>query len=274
MTNVSSTKKYCLHDNAYLDSLFCSGIFTVSVVDCELLCLLDNSQNPGDGSRFKGNTKQISTRTPNLDMVYLSPLTRESSSTSINTSLKGDESNSYPSKKRVRRRRVTVTFDDRQNVVTRIPSVNDLTCEEHSAYFYQRHEYTMMRDDAKQTIIKLLNARSSGLSDTTAFNEVMLDDSEEVCVRGLEYLADDFVSTHRKRARLMSMSAVFTHQDFHRSCQGNSSPYDMEGMAQAYQTYTVGCQEIAKRWGHFDAIDAAGTSNDLKMNVNCVASDI
>jgi hypothetical protein len=205
-------------------------------------------------------------------MVCQSPVTRESSLRSISAVYKdskcsnaleedGDNNDctrlKYHNKKRLRKR-LSVSFDDRRNTIVSIPSIDDLTREELAAYFYQRWEYISMKDSMKQTI-DLLKVQSYG----TAF---ILDHSDQLCVRGLEWLADNNVSMHRKRVRRMSTSAVLMQQNLNRTCEyhGESAHCGTERVARAYQVYSESCQAIANRWGLFDAVDA-GTPIELNL---------
>jgi hypothetical protein len=83
-------------------------------------------------------------------------------------------------------------------------------------------------------------------------------DKNDICVRGLECLADDYVNMHRKRARELSMSAVFAYQNMSHVEKGfvSNATVDVEAVAQAYMIHTKRSQNIACRWGHFDALDA------------------
>jgi len=98
--------------------------------------------------------------------------------------------------------------------------------------------------------------------------------AEEHCVRGLECLAEDFVNDHKRRVQKASKSAVFRFQQNRRRKLGKTrsmmeSKDDDEKsrsideaheasmeLAELYKKSTSQCEHIAKRWGHFDAIDA------------------
>lgn len=230
-------------------------------------------------------------------MVFQSPLRRESSTRSITDmyNSKGDTDLlsapflSGPNKKRLRCRR-SVHMDLSQTTVMEIPSLDDLSPEEHAATYYQRNEYMQMRDAIRETVDYLRSPHGHGASiiAQAGHRHTSVDpDDGSVCVRGLECLADDFVGKHRKRVRQLSQSSVFAYQNMQRfryqspwtsssslfdGSESSSSDdgdgaavppppayynrMDAEGLAQAYQRYTSECQCIAERWGTFDAMDA------------------
>lgn len=221
------------------------------------------------------------------NMVFQSLLTRESSSRSTTVycdskctnALKdgGDNQDTmflhYPNEEKRVRTRGGVSFDDRRNTIISIPSMEDFTQEEHAAYFYQRTEYIRMKDDIKRTI-DLLKRQNYEMGNATA-PALMVDHSDHVCVRGLECLADEYVSMHRKRVHHLSTSAVLMQQSLNRTYEqeGESVHCGTERMARAYQVYAEACQAIAQRWGQFDAIDA-GMADGLHLCDDVTMTDI
>jgi hypothetical protein len=169
-----------------------------------------------------------------------------------------------------------VTINEDNNQTHPVLSIHDYTPEEHFATYYSKYEYHLMRQNIKRTI-NYLKCRE-GPSTPAAHGDFLLED--DVCVRGLECLADAYVALHRKRVRQVSMSAVFVQQDLQRQRQQQfhqeqqqqqlrypgapmvhitthqNQPWDDESIAQVYKSYSTRCQGIACRWGHFDAMDA------------------
>jgi hypothetical protein len=185
-------------------------------------------------------------------------LTRESSTRSLSdmyecqligltsTTREEEFSTPYPSRKRVRSKRVLINEDQNQHIP--VLSLRDYTSQEHYSTFYSREEYIRMRQSIKYTIRFLKYRRVPPTSFPLDFNN-----ENDLCIRGLECLADEYVNIHRKRSRKLSMAAVF---ECHNNMQHTSLTSKAEAVAQAYKVHTRRAQSIAGRWGYFDALDA------------------
>lgn len=161
-----------------------------------------------------------------------------------------EQSTPYPNRKRVRTRRVMI--DESQNKHIPVLSLEDYSSQELHSTFYSREEYMGMRNNIKHTI-RFLKFRKV----PPASANLNFQDEKDLCLRGLECLADEYVNMHRKRTRELSMAAVFACQNMMMmEMQSPASIYDAEAVAQAYQFHTLRAQTIAGRWGHFDALDA------------------
>ena len=185
-------------------------------------------------------------------------LTRESSTRSVRSLQEclGDDQMdvSYPSRKRIRTRR-NVSFDESKTQTIPVLSLGDFTPEELTATYYSRQEYAHMRDCIKHTV-RFLKYRQ--YPPPSFAPHIDVHSESDMCVRGLECLADDYVNMHRKRARELSMGAVFAYQN---ACLIQNTflehcAIDVDAMAQAYSIHTQRAQQVAGRWGHFDALDA------------------
>jgi hypothetical protein len=209
-------------------------------------------------------------------MVIQPTLTRESSTRSVSSlydSCSSNEQGYYPNQKRVRlSTKKSVSFDITKTEYIPTISNEDYTPEEKIATFYSRQEYQEMKDSIKY-LVNFLRYQEYPRSQTKCKIDFMKED--DVCVRGLECLADEFVSMHRKRIRQLSLTAVFAFQNLTTSHKGhyknilgshsNSSFYNnykSESIAKAYMMHTICSQGIASRWGHFDALDADTIHND------------
>ena len=93
-----------------------------------------------------------------------------------------------------------------------IPTISndDYTPEEKIATFYSRQEYQQMKDNIKHLVNFLRYQEYPRPSKNCQLDFTKEDD---VCVRGLECLADEFVSMHRRRIRQLSLTAVFAFQN-------------------------------------------------------------
>ncbi|KAG7349962.1 hypothetical protein IV203_012559 [Nitzschia inconspicua] len=166
----------------------------------------------------------------------------------------------YPQRKRVRRRRVFI--DETQNRHIPVLSLQNYTRQEVSNTFYSRDEYMQMRDNIKHTIRFLKYRKIPPPSSNLNFS-----DANDLCIRGLECLADEYVNLHRKSTREMSMAAVFASQAMLLSSTTTSIGIcNQEVIAETYKLHTLRAQSIAGRWGHFDALDA-GITDDLTTDM-------
>jgi hypothetical protein len=138
-------------------------------------------------------------------------------------------------------------IDETQNQQHVVLSLQDYTSREHYTSFYSREEYIHMKESVKKTIRSLKHRMAQPSSCHLGF---VLD--EDICIRGLEFMADDYINMYRKRSREISMAAVFTCQSIQHSAVYNKA----EAIAQAYKQHTTRAQSIAERWGHFDALDS------------------
>lgn len=154
--------------------------------------------------------------------------------------------------------------------MTMVPSHNDLSETERRAYYFQRDEYVKIKRNIQRTI-EFLRSPSDVSGSQSASHRINAE--EEHCVRGLECLAEDFVNDHKKRVQKSSKSAVFLFQENRRRSLGNTKAIKSKdenaisrsikedqkaslALAEIYKKYTLQCNNIARRWGHFDAIDA------------------
>jgi hypothetical protein len=197
-------------------------------------------------------------------------LTRESSTRSVSSlyeckATEVDDYSFYPNnQKRIRRTKKNVTFNFDQTEIISVMSNNDYTSEERTATFYSRQEYQEIKDNIKHLVNYL---RYQKYPKPTHRCSLDFRNENDVCVRGLECLADEFVSVHRRRIRQLSLTAVFAFQNLNsnRGTYGYGSDsensqfcsnYQTETIAKAYMTHSIRSQGIASHWGHFDALDA------------------
>ena len=175
------------------------------------------------------------------------------------------------------RKRRMVSFDIKYNKFIFVPSHKDLSDAERRSYFLQRDEYLGIKRNIQRTIEFLrspndisMSSGSTSHSGTSVGNAI----EEEHCVRGLECLAEDFVNDHKRRVQKTSKSTVFRFQEKRRQMLGKTKtrfeskderdrissivdPYEASlALARIYRKHTSQCEDIARRWGHFDAIDA------------------
>mmetsp|Transcript_26536 Transcript_26536/g.62357 ORF Transcript_26536/g.62357 Transcript_26536/m.62357 type:complete len:368 (+) Transcript_26536:97-1200(+) len=188
----------------------------------------------------------------------------------------------------------TVSFDTKYNEMISVPSHKDLSDAERRSYFLQRDEYLGIKRKIQKTIEFLRSPNDvSTSSGTTSRSETSLGNivEEEHCVRGLECLAEEFVNDHKRRVQKTSKSAVFRFQEKRRRMLGATrtmlgSKDDNKRskllvdthevsfvLAKIYRKHTSQCEDIARRWGHFDAIDAGydPTSSPATV-VNCATT--
>jgi hypothetical protein len=171
-------------------------------------------------------------------------------------------------KRETPRKRRMVSFETKYNETTMVPSHNDLSETERRAYYFQRDEYVRIKRNIQRTIGFLQSpSDASGSESASQKNNA----EEEHCVRGLECLASEYVNDHKKRVQKSSKSAVFSFQRNRRRSLGKKATEskgdgvtsrsileDHEAilaLAETYKKYTAQSNNIARRWGHFDAID-------------------
>mmetsp|Transcript_7417 Transcript_7417/g.14533 ORF Transcript_7417/g.14533 Transcript_7417/m.14533 type:complete len:364 (-) Transcript_7417:100-1191(-) len=189
----------------------------------------------------------------------------------------------HPKKKPKRR---VVSFDTRSNETIYIQCHTDYSEKENASYYLQRKDYKGIRQEIQRTInfVKFPSAcdentiqvvpAASGTSSASASTNASTNAStagccstEELCVRGLESLVEDFVNEHKKRVQEFSKSIVLRFQDELKRNKKrrkieerrNDNDYDVAAtlaLAEIYKRATIDCEHIARRWGHFDAIDA------------------
>lgn len=176
------------------------------------------------------------------------------------------------------RKRRMVSFDTKYNELIPVPSHKDLSETERRSYFLQRDEYVIIKRNIQRTIEFLrspnevsMSSGSTSLSGTASLGNAI---EEEHCVRGLECLAEEFVNDHKRRVQKISKTSVFRFQLKRRRMLGKTGTMsetkdddakarllDDEheaslALAAIYRKHTSQCEDIARRWGHFDAIDA------------------
>jgi hypothetical protein len=210
-------------------------------------------------------------------MVIQPKLARESSTRSVSSLYdscsSNDEQDHYPNRKRIRlSTKKSVSFDITKTEYIPTISNGDYTLEEKIATFYSHQEYQEFKENIKH-LVNFLRYQKYPRSQKKC--KIDFTKEDDVCVRGLECLADEFVSMHRKRIRQLSLIAVFSFQNLTTSHKGhynnilsgnaNSSFYNnykSESIAKAYMTHSLRSQGIASHWGHFDAVDADMIHND------------
>ena len=186
--------------------------------------------------------------------------------------------NNQQQKKKKKRRVdvVSVSFDTQNEEIISIQSHEDYSKKERISYYVQKDEYADIKQNIQRTIkflksptdspssssTKSSNSSSSSSSDSDAAtaNDTNI---EEHCIRGLESLAEDYVGEHKRRIQRSSKSAVFRFQEDKRKADNKNKNEKEENeavatlaLAEIYKRCTAGCQDIARRWGHFDATDA------------------
>ena len=187
-----------------------------------------------------------------------------------------------PKKKQKRR---VVSFDTRRNETISIQCHTDYSEEEHASYYFQKNDYAAIKQEIQRTIDfvkspitcdeKTMEAAPASSSTSTNTSTAAWCSTEEFCVRGLESLVEDFVNEHKKRVKETSKFAVLRLQEKlkrdkkrrkteeRRNDDGDDDTNnDGHGhavtlaLAEIYKRATTDCEHIARRWGHFDAIDA------------------
>lgn len=141
-----------------------------------------------------------------------------------------------------------------------VPSHRDLSETERRSLYFQRDEYVGIKRNIQQTM-KFLRSPADISSSGSTSSSLETSMAEEHCVRGLECLAEEFVNDHKKRAQKASKNAVFRFQEKRRrrirELTSADESYKMSlALAEVYKKHTSQCEHIARRWGHFDAIDA------------------
>ena len=169
--------------------------------------------------------------------------------------------------------KMTVSFDTMKgDEIIVIPSLDDYTQNELESSYFSKNEYANIIQRVHQTV-KYLRRKDTSDSDSSAVvvmedennNEEDVENENENdyhCVRGLETYAEEYVGNHRKRVQRISKSAVFRYQKQQlrlkkRSHSNNKKEqHVVSELAEIYKRSSKGCQDIANRWGYFDAIDA------------------
>ncbi len=188
-----------------------------------------------------------------------------SSSTTIESAISKRSYGSHIRGRPKRDNRRVVSFDAKYNQTTIVPSHRDLDKYERRSYYFQRDEYVRIKRNIQRTIEFLkaptdsANPFGSLAIETPAFAK---NHEEEHCIRGLECLAEDAVNDFKKRIQKISKTAVFQYQQ---NCERDISEKTGSideiherwlAVAEVYKRHTSQCENIARRWGHFDAIDA------------------
>lgn len=189
-----------------------------------------------------------------------------SSSTTIESAISKRSYGNHTRGRPKRDDRRVVSFDSKYNQTIIVPSHRDLDKYERRSYYFQRDEYVRIKRNIQRTI-EFLKAPSDSSNrfgslaiETPAFAK---NHEEEHCIRGLECLAEDAVNDFKKRIQKISKTAVFQYQQ---NCERDTiseSTRSIEtvherwlALAEVYKRNTSQCENIAQRWGHFDAIDA------------------
>jgi len=156
-----------------------------------------------------------------------------------------------PHKKEYPRKRRMVSIETKYNTTNFVPSHRDLSDIERRSYYFQRDEYVGIKRNIQRTIEFLRSPNDT--------------QEDEHCARGLECVAVDRVNEHKKKTQKVSKTAVFRFQENIRRTIGNTSLIEVDievaheaslALADVYKQSTSQCENIARRWGHFDAIDA------------------
>jgi len=187
-------------------------------------------------------------------------------------------------------KRRMVSFDTRYNETNSVPSREDLTETERRSYYFQRDEYVGIKRNIQRTIEFLRSPTDVSLASSSTSNHESASlgnlVAEEYCVRGLECLAEDFVNEHKRRVQKSSQFAVFRFQENRRrrmaKMMSESKDDDDKSaneaheasltLAEIYKKSTSQCDHIAKRWGHFDAIDAGIDPSSSATAVTCATA--
>jgi len=166
---------------------------------------------------------------------------------------------------------VSVSFDTQNEEIISVQSHEDYSKKERVSYYVQKDEYADIKQNIHRTIKFLKSTTdSTSQSSTNGSNSSTSSSSdsdtatanctniEEHCIRGLESLAEDYVGEHKRRIQRSSKSAVFRFQEDKRKVDNKNENEAVAtlALAEIYKRCTAGCQDIARRWGHFDAIDA------------------
>lgn len=198
--------------------------------------LIRSAKRPFKRSRIiQQNCREAKRETDTISTASLSSSTTLESAISI---LRRSNANHLRGKQKRDGRRV-VSFDTKYNQTILVPSHRDLNKVERRAYYFQRDEYIRIKRKIHR-LIEFLKSPSDS-------RPLAID---APCIRGLECLAEDAVNDFKKRVQKTSKSAVFRFQEKHKRST------DAVALAEVYKRHTSQCENIARRWGHFDAIDA------------------
>ena len=202
------------------------------------------------------------------DTISTASLSFSSSSSSIspprtNSPLSKRRKGNRSHRLKTNKRRM-VSFDAKYNQTILVPSHRDLDQLERRSYYFQRDEYVRIRRNIQRTIEFLQSPadHSSSFNPFDNVNSFGIKTGEEHCVRGLECVAEEAVNDFKKRIQRTSKAAVFRWQENHRRrivdklISAQSSQQMCVALSKEYRKYTSQCEEIARRWGQFDAMDA------------------
>lgn len=219
----------------------------------------------------KGETDTISTASLSLSNCSSCPISATRTRSPISKRRKRNASRRLnTTKQRV------VSFDTKYNQTILVPSHRDLDRFERRAYYFQRDEYVRIKRNIQQTIEFL----KSPIDYSSSFNPFHDAQSfapkarEEHCVRGLECLAEEAVNDFKKRIQKTSKTAVFRFQEKRKrrivdNVMSVNSSHQV-ALAEEYRKYTAQCEQIARRWGKFDAMDAGyDPASSSSIAVNC-----
>jgi len=233
--------------------------------------LIRSAKRPFKRSRLvqqKGHRKDED-EADTVTTASLSSASASTSTTKTKSPLCMKKQNSPRRHKRVTPRKGRmVSFDMKYNETTMVPSHNVLSETERRACYFQRDEYVKIKRNIQRTIEFLRSPTDASGSESASQKN---NAEEEHCVRGLECLAEDRVNNHKKRVQTYSKKAVFYFQDNRRrSLRKKATESKVDGattrsiledhkaslaLAETYKKYTAQSNDIARRWGHFDAID-------------------
>jgi len=191
------------------------------------------------------------------DTITTASLSSTSTATTKSSIFKNNNHELHRGRKRETRR--VVSFHTRFETAF-VPSHRDLSEAERRSLYFQRDEYVGIKRNIQQTM-KFLKSPADPSSMGSISSSLQNSMAEEHCVRGLECLAEEFVNDHKKRVQKASKNAVFRFQEKRRRRIRDSTSadelYKMSlALAEVYKKHTSQCEHIARRWGHFDAIDA------------------
>lgn len=177
-----------------------------------------------------------------------------------------------------KKQRRAVYFEANNNQVISVQSHKDYSQEEYNSYYFQKEEYAAIKKDIQRTI-DFFKSPNDGCAKNRATSS-----SEEHCIRGIESLVEDFVNNHKKRIQKQSKIAVFKFQKKlarkRRRDEERTGPqterYEeqmVRALADVYKRCTSDCEHIARRWGHFDAVDAGIEVASESFSTELVSED-
>ena len=216
------------------------------------------------------------------DTISTASLSLSSSSTATKKSPISKKSKGNHIRRLKRENQRMVSFDTKCNKTSIVPSHRDLDESERRSYYFQRDDYVRIKRNIQRTIEFLkspTDSTSSSGSSIISSPQFEMYDIDEHCVRGLECLAEDAVNDFKKRIQKTSKSSVFRFQEnLKRRISDNRVPIHSAhemwlNLPEVYKKCSSQCEHIARRWGHYDAIDAGyDPTSSSAMAVSCATA--